>query len=180
LKQQKYGKIAFLVHVRTSETQNFNMLFSRFLNVCFVLASTTIDLTRAAAQSKAISRFEIHLTNAQVDPIGAGSRPGILINGSFIGPTLHVEQGVEVEFVVRNYMKENTTVHFHGIAQSKTPWSDGVPGRRFAEERSSQLLMVVQGCLKVRSGQVHLSCTDGWPRMPGRFTIIATPMAKAW
>ncbi|GKT47435.1 laccase abr2 [Colletotrichum spaethianum] len=73
-------------------------------------------------------RFEIHLTAGQVDALGAGPRDAILINGSFTGPTLRLNQGDEVEFLVRNYLREDTTVHFHGVDQRKTPWSDGVPG----------------------------------------------------
>ncbi|KAF4773545.1 multicopper oxidase [Colletotrichum scovillei] len=73
-------------------------------------------------------RFELHLTAGQVDALGAGPRAAILVNNSFTGPTLHLKQGDEVEVVVRNYLQEDTTIHFHGIDQRKTPWSDGVPG----------------------------------------------------
>ena len=48
--------------------------------------------------------------------MGAGSRRVILINGTFVGPTLRLAQGDEAEITVRNYMREDTAVHFHGIA----------------------------------------------------------------
>ncbi|KAF4440591.1 multicopper oxidase [Fusarium austroafricanum] len=73
-------------------------------------------------------RFELHVTAGQVEAIGAGPRDAILVNGSFVGPTLRLGQGDEVEFLVRNYLREGTAIHFHGISQRRTPWSDGVPG----------------------------------------------------
>lgn len=73
-------------------------------------------------------RFEVHISSGEVDVLGTGAREAILVNGSFIGPTLRLSQGDEVEFVVRNYLLEDTTMHFHGIDQRGTPWSDGVPG----------------------------------------------------
>lgn len=79
-------------------------------------------------QSPGFVRFEIHLTAGKVDVIGTGLRDVILLNGSFVGPTLRLNQGDHVEFLVRNYLREDTTIHFHGISQGKTPWSDGVPG----------------------------------------------------
>lgn len=73
-------------------------------------------------------RFEINLTNGDVDPVGVGSRQAILINGSFVGPTLYAKQHDKVDFVVHNYMHSDTSIHFHGISQKSSPWSDGVPG----------------------------------------------------
>lgn len=33
-----------------------------------------------------------------------------------------------MHFLVQNNLPNETTIHFHGITQTKTPWSDGVPG----------------------------------------------------
>ncbi|KAJ5116241.1 laccase TilA, partial [Penicillium angulare] len=55
-------------------------------------------------------------------------RKMIFANGQFPGPELRLNQGDNVEFHVTNGMKNATTVHFHGIHQKDTPWSDGVPG----------------------------------------------------
>ncbi|KAL8822659.1 MAG: hypothetical protein Q9191_006609 [Dirinaria sp. TL-2023a] len=52
----------------------------------------------------------------------------IYTNGSFPGPPLIVDYGDFVTFVVHNQMPFDTSVHFHGIEQLGTPWSDGVPG----------------------------------------------------
>ena len=52
----------------------------------------------------------------------------ILVNGSFPGPTLRLTVGEEIDFIVRNHLREDTSVHFHGIGQRHTPWADGTPG----------------------------------------------------
>lgn len=73
-------------------------------------------------------RFEIHLTPGRANPTGAGFRDVILVNGTFTGPTLHLSRGDNVEFLVRNHLRKDTAVHFHGITQSLSPWADGTPG----------------------------------------------------
>ncbi|EJT69552.1 laccase-1 [Gaeumannomyces tritici R3-111a-1] len=50
------------------------------------------------------------------------------VDGQFPGPLIEANQGDNVEVVVTNGMPMNTTIHFHGITQIGTPWSDGVPG----------------------------------------------------
>ncbi|KAJ5581528.1 Multicopper oxidase type 2 [Penicillium sp. DV-2018c] len=56
------------------------------------------------------------------------TRPVISTNGQFPGPPLRINQGDNVLFLVDNRCPFNTTIHFHGIEQLGTPWSDGVPG----------------------------------------------------
>ncbi|PHH54403.1 Laccase abr2 [Ceratocystis fimbriata CBS 114723] len=55
-------------------------------------------------------------------------RKQFLVNGSFPGPTLEMNQGDQVRVVVRNRSPFNTTIHCHGIEMLNTPWADGVPG----------------------------------------------------
>lgn len=81
-----------------------------------------------AAVSAAKIRFALEITSADIDPAGIGPRKGILVNGTFPAPKLRVHEGDEVEFIVHNRMRVDTAVHFHGIVQGKSPWSDGVPG----------------------------------------------------
>ncbi|OQE24836.1 hypothetical protein PENFLA_c009G00254 [Penicillium flavigenum] len=55
-------------------------------------------------------------------------RKMIFMNNKFPGLELRIDQGDNVEFVVHNNMPFNITIHFPGIEQRNTPWSDGVPG----------------------------------------------------
>ncbi|KAF2161746.1 multicopper oxidase [Zasmidium cellare ATCC 36951] len=75
----------------------------------------------------ATQQFSIELAWATRAPDGF-ERPQILVNGQSPGPALVIDQYDEVEFLVCNKLNESTPVHFHGIEQLNTPWSDGVPG----------------------------------------------------
>ena len=86
--------------------------------------------------SRRTVQFEVVLTPGDVNPTGAGFRGAILINDGFIGPTLHLTLGDHVEFLVRNHLRQDTTIHFHGIGQGKSPWADGTPGIAQREIRS--------------------------------------------
>jgi len=73
------------------------------------------------------AKFELVLTWETASPDGT-PRKVIHANGQFPAPTLEVDEGDRVEVTVFNKLPYNTTVHFHGIHQDTTPWSDGVPG----------------------------------------------------
>ncbi|CAA7401730.1 unnamed protein product [Spirodela intermedia] len=53
----------------------------------------------------------------------------IAINGRTPGPTIMAQQGDTVIVEVKNgLLTENTAIHWHGIRQIGTPWSDGTEG----------------------------------------------------
>ncbi|KAB8076014.1 multicopper oxidase-domain-containing protein [Aspergillus leporis] len=71
--------------------------------------------------------FEANLTWEKGAPDG-NLREMIFVNGQFPGAALTLNQYDDVEFTVNNLMPYDATIHFHGIEQLNTPWSDGVPG----------------------------------------------------
>ncbi|GFG10454.1 laccase-1 [Aspergillus lentulus] len=77
--------------------------------------------------SASVVRFKVTLTWEDWAPAGI-ARKMILTNGQFPAPPLYLRQGDDVEFLVDNQLPFATAVHFHGIDQTGTPWSDGVPG----------------------------------------------------
>ncbi|KAF2811395.1 laccase TilA [Mytilinidion resinicola] len=93
--------------------------------LCFLSIAWTKQDWKDCGPGKA--RFHLDLTWETGSPDGF-AREMIHVNGQFPGPTLNINQGDAVEIVVHNHMPYNTTVHFHGIEQIGTPWSDGVPG----------------------------------------------------
>ncbi|ETN46174.1 uncharacterized protein HMPREF1541_00358 [Cyphellophora europaea CBS 101466] len=107
------------------------MVFSRLVGAVSLLsfALNTIAAPHAVQFSKRADtvKFEIDLTWEDVSPIG-DSKKGILVNGTSPGPALKASVGDTVEFLVHNNLETETTIHFHGITQAKTPWADGVPG----------------------------------------------------
>ncbi|KAJ9658188.1 hypothetical protein H2198_003893 [Neophaeococcomyces mojaviensis] len=72
--------------------------------------------------------FTIDVSWGSANPTGAGARGVILTNGTLPGPALRMKVGECVDFKVVNNLAVDTGVHFHGIQQTGTPWSDGVPG----------------------------------------------------
>ncbi|KAG8765534.1 hypothetical protein FRC12_007445 [Ceratobasidium sp. 428] len=56
------------------------------------------------------------------------SKPSWLINGTTPGPHLVWDEGDQVSVTVYNKGPEPMTMHWHGIEQIHSPWSDGVPG----------------------------------------------------
>ena len=97
------------------------------LSIVALLVSGTSVLAAALQHRTSTVQFELDLTYGPVAPDGY-QRNGILMNGQFPGPVLELNQGDDVEFLVHNHLPFHEAIHFHGIAQYKSPWSDGVPG----------------------------------------------------
>lgn len=51
-----------------------------------------------------------------------------LVNGIYPGPTLRGHVGDNVRIILHNNYTEAISLHWHGIKQQGTVWSDGVPG----------------------------------------------------
>ena len=49
------------------------------------------------------------------------------VNGSMPGPAIDVNEGDWVEVTVTNNLVDATTLHWHGMLNVLTPFSDGVP-----------------------------------------------------
>jgi len=65
-------------------------------------------------------------TGENPGPILDGVRaPVITVNDSSPAPTIRANLGDTVRVTVTNYIGEPTTIHFHGMAQFRTPYADG-------------------------------------------------------
>ena len=106
------------------------MAFQRLLGVASILSFALNTLAAPQIQRRASSavQFTVNLTWDDWTPTGAAPRKAILTNGTIPGPALEINQGDCVEFLVHNNLPNATSIHFHGITQTDTPWSDGVPG----------------------------------------------------
>jgi FtsP/CotA-like multicopper oxidase with cupredoxin domain len=111
------------------------MTFTRLLAVLsylslavFTSAAPSPSLQSLDRRGDDVVHFEVTLTWEDYSPIGGTPRKMILTNGTFPGPALKMKVGQSVEFLVHNELPDPTTIHFHGIVQQDTPWSDGVPG----------------------------------------------------
>ncbi|KAG8905874.1 hypothetical protein FRB99_008085 [Tulasnella sp. 403] len=79
------------------------------------------------AVASSVKLFTLDLTVGSIAPDGT-KRQAYLINGQTPGPNLIIDQGDEVSVTINNRLNVPSTIHFHGIEQSGTLWSDGVPG----------------------------------------------------
>lgn len=74
------------------------------------------------------SEFDLDIAPLPVNFTGK-ARLGMAINGSIPGPTLRWREGDEVTLRVRNRLREDTSIHWHGILLPAN--MDGVPGLSF-------------------------------------------------
>ena len=70
------------------------------------------DLLDARKLANSVS-LEVQAGNTEFFPGRASKTQGY--NGSYLGPTIRVNRGDEVEIAVTNALKEDTTVHWHGL-----------------------------------------------------------------
>ncbi|KDN48350.1 hypothetical protein RSAG8_02942, partial [Rhizoctonia solani AG-8 WAC10335] len=75
----------------------------------------------------ALRQHTLNLTYATANADGT-TRESWLLNGQTPGPHLVWDEGDDVSVKVLNNGHEPVTIHWHGIEQVGTPWSDGVPG----------------------------------------------------
>jgi FtsP/CotA-like multicopper oxidase with cupredoxin domain len=86
------------------------------------------DGTRLAAW-KVVNNVKVF--NLNIEPMDLEAAPGLMkkaiaINGGVPGPTIRVNQGERVRFIVHNDITEPTSIHWHGMDLPNG--QDGVPG----------------------------------------------------
>ncbi|MBF8753977.1 copper resistance system multicopper oxidase [Pseudomonas guariconensis] len=74
------------------------------------------------------TEFDLHIADLPVNFTGA-ARTAMAINGSLPGPILRWREGDTVTLRVRNRLKQDTSIHWHGIILPAN--MDGVPGLSF-------------------------------------------------
>lgn len=99
-----------------------------FFLVSYLSTASRVPYPRSRTPRSTTVHYEIDLTWGPAAPDGH-QRNVILMNGQPApGPLLELHEGDNVEILVHNHLSFEETVHWHGIEQVGTPWSDGVPG----------------------------------------------------
>lgn len=75
----------------------------------------------------ALSQFELTLSDSYQTKDGT-YKAYKTINGVSPGPPIIVDEDEWIEVTVHNRLETSVSIHFHGVLQLETPWSDGVPG----------------------------------------------------
>ncbi|KAK7924341.1 multicopper oxidase-domain-containing protein [Apiospora marii] len=102
------------------------------LTKAWLMSSALLSLASALALPSPkdlikTKKYELTITWEKGAPDGV-ERELFKVNGQFPGPVIEMNEGDNVEIKVMNKSPFNTTVHYHGIEQKDTPWSDGTPG----------------------------------------------------
>lgn len=91
-----------------------------------LLRVVLLSLLYLSVRSRVISE-EWRISYKFVSPDGVEKLVPV-VNGQYPGPTLRGSPGDEVRIRVINQLPtESTSIHWHGIKQTGTPWADGVP-----------------------------------------------------
>lgn len=114
---------------RTDDPTTFEDIAAKHLGKPYVYPCKNIDdwKNKLFPDAKIAIDLEWNVTHEYVDPDGY-FRSGFLINGQAPGPAINAKENDWIRVVVYNYLPVAMTIHFHGIDQAYTPWSDGTPG----------------------------------------------------
>ncbi|KAI1759502.1 multicopper oxidase-domain-containing protein [Hypoxylon sp. FL1150] len=91
--------------------------------------TATFDPTGPVPDTGVTRYYNFTVQRASKTPDGVAKNM-LLVNEQFPGPLIEANWGDIVEVTVHNAIdspKEGTSIHWHGLPQSKTPWYDSVP-----------------------------------------------------
>ncbi|KAK4270455.1 hypothetical protein QN277_023491 [Acacia crassicarpa] len=71
-----------------------------------------------------VRNYKFHVVSKNVTRL-CSSKPIVTVNGKFPGPTLYAREGDNVLVKVVNRVSYNVSIHWHGVRQLRTGWSDG-------------------------------------------------------
>lgn len=72
--------------------------------------------------------YDFTLSRCTISPDGVQVPHAVCVNGQFPGPLVEANYGDYIQVTVHNQLPdEGTTLHWHGMLQTDTPWADGVP-----------------------------------------------------
>ncbi|KAJ7524526.1 hypothetical protein O6H91_17G009800 [Diphasiastrum complanatum] len=75
--------------------------------------------------SASVTRFYDFQVNYQQVTRLCNTKSLVSVNGQFPGPTIFAQEGDQLVIKVTNNVKSNVTIHWHGVRQVLTCWSDG-------------------------------------------------------
>ena len=111
------------------------------MQLIFLLLSSVAEASTVRSFTLVVHAQEVETVHTETGE--AVSRLGILVNGTYPGPTLTVDKGDQVHVTVVNQLADQETVlHFHGQHQVNTFYMDGVAGVTQVCQQGSILLQI--------------------------------------
>ncbi|XP_022740762.1 L-ascorbate oxidase-like [Durio zibethinus] len=97
--------------------------------IMIMLLVACIFMSLITVPAAAIERHYTWEVTYQYKSLDCYKKLAIAINGLTPGPTISAVQGDTIVVdVINNLLMENVAIHWHGIRQRGTPWSDGTDG----------------------------------------------------
>ncbi|XVF76743.1 hypothetical protein PTKIN_Ptkin13bG0290900 [Pterospermum kingtungense] len=90
----------------------------------FLFACALLHLAASTSSAERIVEHTFYVQNLRVNKL-CNSRVITAVNGSLPGPTINVQEGDTLIVHVFNKSPYNLTIHWHGIFQILSGWSDG-------------------------------------------------------
>eukprot|EP00250_Pteridium_aquilinum_P005459 c15546_g1_i1 orf=321-2054(-) len=101
-----------------SHPQQLSLLWAICIVICVVQQCTF------RCQATTTRFYDFKLQNTSITKL-CQTRNIITVNGQFPGPTIYAQDGDRVIVKVTNNMQYNVTIHWHGVRQHFSCWSDG-------------------------------------------------------
>ncbi|PNX97468.1 monocopper oxidase-like protein SKU5-like [Trifolium pratense] len=98
---------------------SFGSFFFFLINIFFLITISSAE--------DAFVPYEFEVSYITASPLGVPQQV-IAINGEFPGPTINVTTNNNVAVNVRNKLDENLLIHWSGVQQRRSSWTDGVLG----------------------------------------------------
>ncbi|XVF61681.1 hypothetical protein PTKIN_Ptkin08bG0150300 [Pterospermum kingtungense] len=97
--------------------------------VIMLLVTCMIFIFLVTVPAAAVEKHYLWEVTYQYKSLDCYKKLAIAINGMTPGPTISAVQGDTIVVdVINNLLMENVAIHWHGIRQRGTPWSDGTDG----------------------------------------------------
>ncbi|EKM55004.1 uncharacterized protein PHACADRAFT_60261, partial [Phanerochaete carnosa HHB-10118-sp] len=84
-------------------------------------------LNGLAGQPAQTRSYDFVISQVQGAPDGV-SKPMLVVNGMYPGPTIEANQGDRIVVNVTNTLENRTSIHWHGLFQNQTNYYDGTAG----------------------------------------------------
>ncbi|KAI4338894.1 hypothetical protein MLD38_023901 [Melastoma candidum] len=94
------------------------------VNVVIMTMTMALAVLAPALVDCRVRNFKFNIVMTNTTRI-CSSKPIVTVNGMFPGPTIHAREGDNVLVTVTNNVKDNVSIHWHGIRQLRTGWADG-------------------------------------------------------
>ncbi|KAI7997556.1 Laccase-11 [Camellia lanceoleosa] len=95
----------------------------RWLQGCHSLF-TFLLIFLSCHTNAALKKYDFNVQVKNVSRL-CHSKPIVMVNGMFPGPTVFVREGDQLLVKVSNFAQYNISIHWHGLKQFRNGWSDG-------------------------------------------------------